>query len=245
MIDIITTFADSVWWNFWLRSSGVILMLWMLRKAVTVGRLKPGVRKRLSKFLPLADAIGIVLIVIWLGSLLFLDQSAYRTFFLALIFVFVLWLARVSLFDIVAGMILRFENSFQIGDTLIVKEGSGTISEVRLRCLDVTLDKGRQVSIPYSRLSSEVLVKPTSIRPVKTHQFELTLPKSGDISESTLRLISTIMNQPWSIVAIKPLVEPVGEQDGRFLFRITIHALELEHLAEIERAVRDAYIIEG
>ncbi|MBU2511100.1 mechanosensitive ion channel family protein [bacterium] len=246
MIELIPPVVESHWIEFLIWTAVILSVLWVLRKLELFGKFKPGRVRMLRRLIPMVDAIGAVLIVLLLGSILFKDQPTYRIGFTVAVFVFILWLLRISLLDVVSGIILRFEHLFSPGDQIDFGEGSGTIVKVGLRCLDITVDKGKQISIPYSRLSSESLVKLSSSQLVKSAVFNLEIPKSAsNIAEIISQLKREIMTQPWSIAALKPTIDLLDEELKRSKFKITVYALELEHLVEIERALREKYPTPG
>ncbi len=241
MTTSLVSFSLSQWTGFLAWVVAILLILWALRKVKIVQKpflwagLKP------QRLIPLADATGIAIISINLAQTLFGTDSNLQLIFPLVIFVFILWSLRNPLMDMFSGIILRFEHGFTTDDRIEITEGSGVIKKVGLRSLGISLDKGRQISIPYSQFSTISLVKPFSEQLVKTGTFELTTHKSADISEIKTKLKNEILTLPWSVITRIPLIEPLEEASDRVKFKITVHALEAAHLAEIECVLRQQH----
>ena len=219
----------------------VFLFLWALRRLESNEQFHPSLSRKVRRVIPFADILGIVLIIYIIAQELFLGERVYWIVFLIGFIAFLVWVSRNLILDLIGGIVFRLENSLIRGDRIDSGEGVGTVITLGVRCLNIGLDKGKQVSIPYSQLSSTSLTKFSSTQFIKSANFNLEIPVTQRVVDIKSNLERDIMMLPWALAIQKPSILPMNEESQQLQFKITIYALELDHLVEIERAVMEIY----
>ena len=154
----------------------------------------------------------------------------------------VLWLIRFLLYDISAGIVLRAENLFQPGDGILLEGQQAVIESIGTRCLTLVKLDGVTTRIPYSRLASMPLSKPTAHTTAKSHSFELSVKISGNYFDIIQRIKGVVLNSVWSLATLEPGIELLQEGEDAYRLKVTVYALKREYFPEIERSVRENII---
>ena len=217
--------------------AAIIGFLLALRQMKRISWPKKSAVDRLNRMQPLFEFVGMLIILFWGVWILFKGQKIYLTVMISLLTGGVLWSIRFFFSDLVAGIILRAENLFEPGDSIMMEDQEAIISSVGIRCLSVVKADGTTIRIPYSHLVNSPLMKPTVHTAAKSHSFEFRLEKEAGVMELGTRIKIAALNSAWSIPTLTPGVELLHEGETKCNFKVTVYALKSEHFAEIERNV--------
>ena len=228
---------DLSFLSLFLGIAAIFVFLFAFRQMKRISWLKKSAVDRLNRLQPLLELIGMLIILFWAVWILFKGQKIYLTVIISLLSGGVLWSIRFFFSDLVAGIILRTENLFESGDSIMVEDQQAIIRAVGFRCLSVVKADGTTIQIPYSHLARSPLVKPTAHTAAKSHSFEFTMEKDSGIMEMFDRIKNAVLNSAWSIPNLTPGVELLHEGETECKFKVTVYALKNEHFAEIERNV--------
>ncbi len=150
-----------------------------------------------------------------------LDYLASLTFVI-LVVAFVVWFA---LRDFVAGIIIKFDGLYTVGDQVHIGPIHGTLSLMGFRAMRIVLPNGEEASLPYSR----VLGKPHSRKPQGqlTYQknIEISLTSELPLEQLLYELKQSLCDAPWWVPSKLAHVEVKKWQKGTAVLNIQVHAL--------------------
>ena len=110
-----------------------------------------------------------------------------------------------------AGIILKFGDKLQCGDSITVNEHTGTIVEFGNRAIKMMSDIGEEMLIPYRLVNTEVKIGQKSTP--KTLLKTFVLENEGNKQVGTKQKIeSAIYNNPWIIISNPVNVMLEGEK---------------------------------
>lgn len=219
----------------------LIVCSWLLRR---YGKRKGGWTKTASligRVIPLVDVALVITVLLLVIKALPEASSPVEWVFAAVIFGFLLWIARQPLKDFIVGVTMRIQNAFKPGDSLEFGEGNVTVVKTGLLHLTASREKGSLVSIPYSHLSNRSFEKETPSQSSKSATFEMTLDAVTDISNVIRQLERDSLMLPWTPASMKPSLKIVDHARDRVTLSMTIHALQDDHLAKIEWSIREKH----
>jgi len=213
----------------------VLGVLYLLRQAQDSAWLPESRKEKLRGLLPLLELTAVLTTLVWSGWQL---PGTYSTFFIYLVVVIaalLLWTVRFALFDVIAGIVLKAENLYKTGDTVIFDTVSSTIEKVGFRCLTVIQPDGKYVKIPYHCLATIPLIKPTASDITRSHSFRLSLPAGIEMTE-TLKAVA--LNTPWSVPTMMPGVELIDTGAELSTYQITVFTLDSCYFPKLEQSIR-------
>ncbi|MDA3844486.1 MAG: mechanosensitive ion channel [Candidatus Kapabacteria bacterium] len=239
-------------WNFAFSNTGIfefiilaaLLFLAQLitTKLINIVPLQNRIRKIVKRLVPIIEIVVWAVFFIWASNALFSANMVYTGLLLLVIVVFVLIFARVLATDLIAGIILKTEDSFKLGDLMQFGENKGKITRADYRFLEIETDTGAVVRIPYSKIADSSIVQLNSVEITKiSHTMKVSTGKKHSLSV-TANLLKTIsLNSPYVSVTKKPNIQLVSETDNSFMFDISISTLDIKYIPIIQNYIEEQF----
>lgn len=218
---------------------GLLVLLWGMRRMPRVLPLQPTAQARLLRILPFAEAVVVVVGVLWATSHVFDGQPIYAwgaLGVLALLGIGAVWFA---VRDVLSGLILKAEGTYQIDQVVRVDGIEGRIERLGFRTVALTTETGGLIKVPYSRLAHKAVAVQHANDLIGPHTFQVDVPiQIGDAHE---RLRHAILNLAWTSVHRSPRIRVHGLTASHRRYEITVFALGADHTADIEQQVRQIF----
>lgn len=224
----------SVIW-FILLGIGIFMLFRFLKKLINYW--VPERKNRTLKFerlLPVFEGIIWFSWVIWGVQGVFNNKLVYSLIILGLLVVIILSLSWFAIRDFIAGVILKLEGAFNIGERIKVKEMEGRVKELGYFGMKLENFQGEIISVPYSSVSGVTRVQSKSNDKVKNHSFQLDLPKKHAPAETIEKIRESILNTPWTSITKTPHVQLVSDSDNYYTFDIIVYSLHSRYFQKIE-----------
>jgi len=211
-----------------------------LRKGLHLIQLKPTTRERIDRSLPLVEALmGLIFIVLAAHSI-FQNQPTYFMVLFSAILVILVWSFWFAIQDFVSGLILKWEDTYTVGDLLTVESETGRVIRVGYRSLMIETADGQRIKFPYSHLTRTQVHKLDADEVVWAHTFQMAVPLTDAPEVMMKRIILAATNVVWSAVNRVPQVVFQGVQNGVQLFEITVYVLDPNRRSTIESRIRES-----
>jgi small-conductance mechanosensitive channel len=216
----------------------VVALLWLLRKALHVVRLRPTYRARLDLVLPAMETVVGAVFFLWAVWFLFpRDTGAvwWAAGALVLGFVGAGWFAFR---DLVSGVILRSERAYAPGQWIQTDLAEGFIADLGYRTMAIETDAGMRIRIPYSQLGRTALTTADRTQTARAHTFELELPATSAVADLTTRIRSAALTAFWSSPHRDPYVHYLERRGDRHRFEVVAFCLDDSYATDLEQSVR-------
>ncbi len=112
----------------------------------------------------------------------------------------VLGLTWSILRDFVQGTVFRFQKGDIIGQQIQLDNFKGRIIKMGETKISIELKNGEIVQLPYSKLFTNVLIKPISNRQIKNQTLILPISNQVKIEEIKAVLTNKIIAYPWVVI---------------------------------------------
>ena len=137
----------------------LFLALLVFRYLLQILPIKRKKKDLVKRFLPSVEIAAWGLFFIWAASSLFMDNLIFTGLILMLIIIAALLISRFLAKDLIAGIILKTENSFIAGDILQFNEFSGIVTKSSFRYLEIETTEGIMIRVPYSTIADNPIIK--------------------------------------------------------------------------------------
>jgi len=117
-----------------------------------------------------------------------------------------------------AGIILRFSDKIQPGDSITVNDYSGKIIEFGNRALKMVSSGGEEILIPYQRINAAIKIGQKNVPKVLFKTFVLE-GVVKDHAKAKQQLEKALFNNPWIIIS-KPVTIALEEQRASLSFHV-------------------------
>ena len=224
----------SVIW-FILLGIGIFLLFRFLKKLINYWI--PERKNRTLKYerlLPVLEGIIWFSWVIWGVQGVFNNKLVYSLIILGLLVVIIISLFWFAIRDFIAGVILKLEGAFNIGERIKVKEMEGRVKELGYFGMKLENFQGEIISMPYSAVSGVTRVQSKSNDKVKNHSFQFELSRKYAPVESIEKIRESILNTPWASVTKPPHIQLINNSQEHYTFDIIVYSLHPRYFQKIE-----------
>lgn len=210
------------------------------RRVVNALNVKRVWRDRFMKWLPALQILAWIAYGVWFVGQFVTDRVTSNLIGVGLVvgtFVLASWFA---VRDLISGAILRAEDTYEPGEWLRVGDKSGRIRHVGARSIELELEDGRRLRIPYSMLAESTIAKSEPEGSATAHSFNLDVPRTSSVAEVKASVERAALRSMWSSTVRVPRVETGTMTDDSVRLNITVYALHPDYDLEVENAVRSA-----
>jgi len=199
------------------------------------------IRRGISTYFPLFESVLWLLFLLWTVQVLFQDLEGYR---IALLLCFFLVVGSLFWFlgrDMIAGLVLRIQDSFDVDQEISIGEAHGTIVTVGSTVLRIQQDDGGIVTLPYSHIAREVRInRKHGPELSSSHSFPVRIGKHASVSVAGETIRRLIVNSTWCSLTKHPRVDLSSETETAFVFNVVAFSLGRESTETIRSYVEQA-----
>lgn len=195
----------------------------------------------LKRIVPLLPGISFVVWTVyafWLAHVYFSGYEVYPFLILSFFILLAALLAWFVLRDIIAGLVFSTRSQFSLNHRISFGDITGKIIGIGIARLVVRTDSGDTASIPYSRLSGEVVCERAEDTASDYYRILLKLGKTEPLDQLQASVTREVLCIPWASFGTTPIVRLKGEDDSAFDFEVLFQSLNSQHAARVERALR-------
>lgn len=185
----------------------------------------PGERSKdiYLKAFPLAELALWSALFFWALHQLLGEARIYPFVTAIIVIVLILVTGWYFLRDVVAGVILRADSVFRIGQEIKTPSLSGSISRIGWRSLLVITDDGEEIIVPYSQLINDRISLNTTNGKPAGYVANLKIPANQSPEYISSFLHKSMIETPW-IVSPEKIKIRIQREEGYFLAEIRYHA---------------------
>lgn len=228
---------DLIWVFAW--GVGLGFVHWALIWVLDILPLGDDRRASLARLRPLVGVAFALIFGLFSAHALFSRYPAMLPIALLLVLVAFFVGSRNLVRDFFAGVALRAERSFQIGDHIRIGETRGRVTDLGPRAIALATPEGDSALVPYSQAATLPILRTRSVDRSASRTFKLKSPGAVPFATACRQIERAALLHHWGSVARPPEVSPAA--DGGL--EVTIFALAQEHTDDVEKAVRKA--VEG
>ena len=195
----------------------------------------------LKRVVPLLPGISFIVWTVYAFWLVYEWFSRYEKLYpFLMLLLFALLAALITWFvlrDIIAGVVFSTRNQFSLNHRISFGDTTGKIIGIGITHLAVRTDSGDTASIPFSRLSSEVICERAEDTASDYYRILLRLGKTESPDQLQAAITREVLCIPWASFGTAPIVRLKGESDSSYEFEVLFRSLNSRHAARAERAL--------
>ena len=154
-----------------------------------------------------------------------------------LVVVLVILLSWFLVRDFIAGVLLKSQQIYKVGQIIKTAQYSGRITRMGNLHLSLQTEQGESARIPYSVLTSSVILKQKQDF-ADTNFFSISVPQSLTKEEWIRKLESDILSSPWVSTKANPVIKITDETIDSYVFSISVVTLNPEHALHLETLLK-------
>ncbi len=218
------------------------VLLWALLKTgrqITLASTSrfPALRRIVSFFPGLSFAAWLIY-AFWLAHIYLSGYEAFPFLMLSLFVLLAALFAWFVLRDIIAGLVFTARNQFSLNSRISFGDATGKIIGIGITRLVVRTDSGDAASIPYSRLSNEIICERAEDTASDYYRILLKLEKIEPPDQLQASIVREVLCTPWASFGTMPIVRLKEETGSSVDFEVLFQSLNARHAARVERSLR-------
>lgn len=216
----------------------VFLLLRLVRFIIPYIAKNRNLRDWFFKYFSLFELFIWILVGLWFLPYL-MSKHIYAGYGLALIlFGIFIWIAWFGLQDLIAGFIFKNNSGIKKSEHIKIGDVQGSIVKLGYRNLILDTASGNFVSLPYSKIIRQSIIRISSAEIRHSITFELKTAKVENIQKISNDISARIIMHPRSSLTEKPNVELIREEADYLVFSIKVFAIENKFLSVIEEDLK-------
>ncbi|HCX98667.1 MAG TPA: hypothetical protein DG754_00870 [Bacteroidales bacterium] len=225
-----------------------VALFFMLRLASQLAKTIPTskkYRKVILRGFPLFELAIWAAFVLWVVNHA-LGNSEYLTLATtSVLLVFLLIISWFFLRDFIAGIILKTEFPFEINQRIAASKYDGAIKRLGYRSLELEMDNGDIVKIPYSQIASRSIHLQNMEDSLRGH--ETLVKASTKIPVQTAKDIITkeVLLTPWATTKQVPTIRVVEQTDQTNSYSVHFHSVSSKYAASISQHLKTVFDSKG
>ncbi len=215
----------------------VYFILRVLQYTLKIINVKYDLNLSHQKFFPVLEMITWISFIYWALKEAINEQLYYSVFFIAISLIFLGWLGWYAGRDYFAGIIWRSQDTYEVGQKLIINKINGRIT--KLGYLNLVLEKndGTLIKVPYSKITGNIHYNKNENKLVSTYTYSIEVPQK-EFSDNYINMLWTsLVNSPWHLSYIEPQIKKIGEEGNKIILEIVFHSFGEEGMGKLESLI--------
>jgi len=159
---------------------------------------------------------------------LFKDIAVYRLLTGSMIIVLIVIVGWYVMRDFISGIILKAEYAFEPGQTIKTSLGSGIITKLSYRSMEIVTREGETIKIPYTLLSSQPVTIPADHGKWTGQVIRIKVSSRYQFEEIQNMLKRRMLEMPWIVSGENIKMEITRSEEESYLAEIHFHSLSPE-----------------
>jgi len=134
----------------------------------------------------------------------------------------------------VLGVIYNAGKTYSVGQRIIVRGKHGSIRAFNALSLELELEEGSMLDIPYDVFSNAIVVRSSPKSGVLSHSIELAISKPCHIDQVKQSIHKYLLSIPYVLPNQKIVIEHLSDEDHRYLIKVIIHGLDKQQMYLVE-----------
>ena len=132
------------------------------------------------------------------------------------------------------GIIYRAGSIYSIGQSIIVRSQHGSLHAFNALSLEMELEDGSMLDIPYDIFSNAIVIRSSPKSGVLSHSIELSISKPCDISQTKQAIRIALLSFPYVLPKQKIIIEHLSDEEHCYLLKVIIHGLDKQQMYDVE-----------
>ncbi len=201
--------------------------------------LKAAIRVIIFRSLPVLEMLLWIGFSYWAVQQLFSDQVILTVIKACITVIIIIIFAWYLFRDLIAGVILKTENTFKAGQSINTPSISGIIDKIGGRTLKVINDNDESVEIPFSRIIGQEIVISSNKEKKTGHTFRFNVSSKHQPVKIKELVKRRILEIPWIISNDEINLNLIREGADNFILEVRLHTISNDLIYKTEELLKN------
>lgn len=194
---------------------------------------KKKLREYTLRIFPWLEVALWVSYVFWVIHYWFYGSPGYVLVWATIAIVFIVLVSWYVLRDIIAGVVLRSDNSLEPGLQIKTDTLAGTISNLGFLSIEISTPEGERITVPYSKFTGQSITKKAAKGQGRSQSFKINIPQHYGALNIEKRLKRKILELPW-VIAEGEIKINMKTLEENYITEISFYSIKDEMLNQTE-----------
>jgi len=213
---------------------GVFLLFRLLAMLQKYLPFSKKIKQYFEYFIPVVEIAAWLGFAIWCIRFIYEAQNYTALIIFGTAFSLLLIPSWFLIRDFLFGVILKMQQKIVTGNAVEIEEIKGVIISSGYFAFDIKTKSGTIDSIPYNKLRSKIISKPTGNIHLEKHAIQLTLNSKLDKTKVKQNLKKTILNAPWVTISQEPIIKDISYENEIYTIDLIVFTLNQNHADRIK-----------
>lgn len=143
------------------------------------------------------------------------------------------------------GLLYLIGKTYSVGQRIRYQERNGTIKAFHNLTLEMELEDGESLDIPYSYFADTTIIRTSPQSGIMSHTINLPVAKPCNLELEKQRIKGLLLTLPWVLPNQKIVFEHISEDDHHYLIKVIVHGIDKNHLFKVETKIKSMYLKTG
>lgn len=197
--------------------------------------------KIILSVLPSAELLAWIIYVFWVIKAAFGEWEGYSILVVVFIAIIIIVFSWYFIRDLIAGVILKAENSFVLNQYIKTPDIKGTIKKVGYRTIELESESGQFSKVPYSRLSGQIFSIKAPAETMMGHELIIGVSSSYKFEEIKEQITRELLLLPWISVKSRPVIQITNESNETITLKISYQTSNESHASAVNQYIRKRF----
>jgi len=192
--------------------------------------------------LPILELFTWLGFTVWCLRLIY-QAEVYTTLIILGIIIILLTAPAWSLVrNFLYGMLLKIQRKIEVDSKIEIGDVSGVIVKADYFTFDIKTKNGNIDTIPYNKISSEVISRNAANINLEKHAILFNIPSREDMNKILPMLKTSLVNAPWTAASQEPIINKISGEKSNYKVEVIVYIIHKEHAAKIADYVQKNFI---
>ena len=190
------------------------------------------------RFYPVLELIIWFGFIFWVLRKVFADTIFFTIFFVAIFIVGLLWFGWYAARDYIAGVILRAQDNYEVGQYLETDSVKGLIAKTGYFNFEIENEDGTRLKLPYGKIAGNIHLSKNEQAMIRSFSFPLQISSQKILDGALQKVYLTLLNCPWHVPYKKPLIKKMEDLADLTRFEIIVFTYGAESFEKLQVYVK-------
>ncbi len=216
----------------------IMVLLRSSRYFLTLLTRKRVLHQYLIRIFPWVEVFVWVTFAFWAINFNIPNNSSYNLIVAAIASVFIIFLGWFVIKDFIAGAVLRSDLALEKGIQIKTDQLSGTIISLGYLSMELKMNNGEVLVVPYSKLSNQSISKATGKNPGKSNTIRVLIPEHRSIHNIEKLIRKKMLEMPW-IIAVNEIKIEMNPHDNFYEASIQFYSIKEDMFTYTDETIQN------
>lgn len=195
----------------------------------------------ITRILPPIELIFWSMLIAWFMFIFAEAKSLFALVLMGVLLTMLYLLFKYWFADLLAGVIFKTKNNYQIGDYIQIGDHSGQIIKIGNNSIELETQDGKTIYFPYHKILNAISIKNESTEQISGYSIDLKIRSMENTNKLINQIKSFAISLPWYATQNPPIIKLIEQEEDLFVFKVTYYPTDKSFAIKIKQMIIDKF----